>query len=137
MIELGDRGKRAIISGTCIVILIICGIVGYRLEATGIIKLSCAFHDISGLNCPGCGLTRMVKALVAGELYQAMRFNPLAFFGAPILAVIAALGIKDYINYGRLGNKVEKCVIAVVIVVLVYGVLRNTPMFYLLSPTYV
>ena len=36
----------------------------------------CAFRALSGLNCPGCGLTRSFIALSHGDLREGWRFNP-------------------------------------------------------------
>ncbi|MBI3951227.1 MAG: DUF2752 domain-containing protein [Acidobacteria bacterium] len=38
----------------------------------------CGFRNLTGLSCPGCGITRGLSALLHGELLEAVRFNPLA-----------------------------------------------------------
>lgn len=43
----------------------------------------CLFRRVSGVACPGCGLTRAFGALAGGRLQEAMAFHPLA----PLLAV--------------------------------------------------
>jgi hypothetical protein len=35
----------------------------------------CGFHAITGLWCPGCGLTRGTRALLHGDIQQALGFN--------------------------------------------------------------
>ncbi len=50
----------------------------------------CLFHQITGLNCPGCGLQRAIHALMHGHVAEAVRFNAIL----PVLAVVvAAYGI--------------------------------------------
>lgn len=39
----------------------------------------CAFNQLTGLHCPGCGITRCLHALVHGDFVRAVRFNPLFF----------------------------------------------------------
>lgn len=39
----------------------------------------CAFREWTGLPCATCGSTRMVGALLAGDVIGAMRWNPLVF----------------------------------------------------------
>ena len=39
----------------------------------------CAFHVLTGLPCPGCGLTRGLCALAHGQVYEAWAFHPFAF----------------------------------------------------------
>ena len=40
--------------------------------------LSCPFHDITGLYCPGCGGTRSLTALLHGHPLTALHENPAA-----------------------------------------------------------
>lgn len=35
----------------------------------------CPFNYLTGLNCPGCGVTRMVHALLHGDIAAAWHFN--------------------------------------------------------------
>ena len=39
----------------------------------------CGFREWTGLPCATCGTTRMVRALLSGDLLEAMAWNPLAF----------------------------------------------------------
>ena len=50
----------------------------------------CAFHAITGLHCPGCGLTRMLHALVHGDVARAWAMNPLAMVALPLLGLMLA-----------------------------------------------
>ncbi len=36
---------------------------------------ACPFHWLTGLNCPGCGLTRSFHALSRGDILSALHFN--------------------------------------------------------------
>ena len=38
----------------------------------------CLFRGLTGQPCPGCGMTRALCALSHGELWRALRFNPLS-----------------------------------------------------------
>lgn len=38
--------------------------------------ISCPFRTLTGLRCPGCGLTHMVLNLVKGHLFDAFACNP-------------------------------------------------------------
>lgn len=49
--------------------------------------LPCPFRSLTGLWCPGCGLTRATHHLFRGDLVQALRFN---VFAVLILAALAA-----------------------------------------------
>ncbi len=49
--------------------------------------LPCPFRSLTGLWCPGCGLTRATHYVLRGDLVTALRFN---LFVMPILAAIVA-----------------------------------------------
>ncbi|GGZ65052.1 membrane protein [Lysobacter xinjiangensis] len=51
--------------------------------------LPCLFRMATGLYCPGCGLTRMLHALVHGDIARAASMNVLALAGLPVLGAIA------------------------------------------------
>jgi hypothetical protein len=50
--------------------------------------LACAFHELTGLYCPGCGGTRAMHALVHFDLPGALTMNALPFVAAPLLGVL-------------------------------------------------
>jgi uncharacterized protein DUF2752 len=54
----------------------------------------CAFRAVTGLPCPGCGMSRSVAALVRGHWREAMAwhaFGPLALAVAVLMVVAAVL----------------------------------------------
>ena len=50
--------------------------------------LPCVFHRMTGLYCPGCGMTRAMHALVHFDLLRALRMNAFFILSAPILAMM-------------------------------------------------
>jgi hypothetical protein len=55
--------------------------------ANGGVFLPCPFRSLTGLWCPGCGMTRATHHLFRGDLAQALRFN---LFVVAVLTTIAA-----------------------------------------------
>src|SRR5690348_8340698 len=53
----------------------------------------CLFHHLTGLPCPGCGMTRSVVCCAHGAWGQAVAFHPLGplVFAGLVLAVAARL----------------------------------------------
>lgn len=47
----------------------------------------CLFRRVSGVPCPGCGMTRAFAHLAKGEWSEAARDHPLSFLVAPELAL--------------------------------------------------
>ena len=91
----------------------------------------CPIKTLTGLDCPGCGITRMFVALFHGNIYQAFRYNPLVFIELPIIFILLFL-----YKYKKEYRKVINILFAMLLIVtIVYGVLRNIPMFYFLAPT--
>lgn len=95
------------------------------------IAIPCIFHKITGFYCPGCGITRAIKALLKGDIYTSIRNNALLYIVVPVIA------ISEIIN--RLTKrKYKKCYNTILIVLLIitigYGILRNIPQFSYLAP---
>jgi hypothetical protein len=95
----------------------------------------CQFHRLTGLNCPGCGGTRALFALLHGDVTAALRDNALAVCG---LAAGAARGAWFGLN--RLRHRANgpffppRLILPFLVVLGVFGVLRNLPAFAFLSP---
>ncbi len=54
-------------------------------ELVGSISPGCTFRRLTGLACPGCGGTRALRALISGEPWAALRYNPFIIAALPIL----------------------------------------------------
>ena len=67
-------------------------------EILGLMSMDCPFHSLTGLPCPGCGYTRSIESLMAGELFASFLHNPgwivLVFF----LGTMITLGIRSLIH---------------------------------------
>ena len=94
----------------------------------------CQFHRLTGLNCPGCGATRALYALLHGQLSTALRDNAVLVGG---LLVVAGRGAWFGAKKLR-GQDAEfmrpKFIWPLLVVVLVFTVLRNLPACAFLSP---
>jgi hypothetical protein len=53
----------------------------------------CPIHDLLGLQCPGCGATRAIAAVLHGHFAEALRLNALVTL---LLPCAAAYGILYY-----------------------------------------
>lgn len=93
--------------------------------------IPCLFHEITNLYCPGCGITRMFLALFKLDFYQAFRYNPLVFI-LLILSIVYFLVKK----IGKLNFKIPNYIYYYLLfIVIIYGILRNIPLFSFLAPT--
>lgn len=94
-------------------------------------KVPCIFHKLTNLYCPGCGITRMIEALINLNVYQAIRYNPLVFILLilGVIYIIVCIFKKSFIKISA--NKL----IMLVGVIFLFWILRNIPLFSFLAPT--
>lgn len=52
-----------------------------------LLGVPCVFHSVTGLQCPGCGVTHMILALLRLDFSAAWGHNPYIMVAGPILAV--------------------------------------------------
>ena len=101
------------------------------------INIPCPINLVTGLHCPGCGLTRMLKAICEFNFYQAFRYNMLLFILMPFFSFYFLNTIyciitsqKDKMFYKKIPNIV---IYILITVSLLFGILRN--IFPILAPT--
>lgn len=63
--------------------------------------IPCVFHMITGLQCPGCGISRMFMALARGDILMAARYNLLVLCLLPFGALLACLKARQYVRTGQ------------------------------------
>ena len=79
----------------------------------------CPMVMVTGLPCPGCGLTRAGFALLRLDLAGAYRIHPFIY---PIAGYIAVFGWNRYIMGRRMGKKLKAGLsVLMVLVILFYG----------------
>ncbi len=103
----------------------------YFLNQVYHIGIPCPIHYFTGFYCPGCGLTRMIFALINLDFYQAFRYNPLVFTLLIIFLFIKGIEILFHKKI-KLNNFTTYTLL---IIVICYGIIRNLPMFSYLLPT--
>lgn len=97
--------------------------------------IPCLFYTITGYYCPGCGITRLAFSCLKLDFYQAFRYNPLAFILIILLIIFKLLKIiiKKLIKIDlEIPNYIYYILL---IIILLYGILRNVPLFDFLAPT--
>jgi hypothetical protein len=54
----------------------------------------CPIHQLLGMQCPGCGATRAIAALLHGDLRAAFHLNSLFLCALPALILYAAIAYR-------------------------------------------
>lgn len=117
-----------------IIVLIVIFLIYAVLIISFDIGIPCVFYEITGLYCPGCGITRLCLSLFEGDIYQAFRYNPIIFINLPILFILFVLNIflKNNKNIKKITDVI---IIFLATITIIFGVIRNIPIFSFLAPT--
>lgn len=94
--------------------------------------LPCIIKLLTGMYCPGCGAGRACFSILHGKFFDAFCYNPLLVILLPFAGgYIAARGIDWAVTGGNhIDGKISiKLLLALLIIILVYGILRNIPVF--------
>jgi hypothetical protein len=91
----------------------------------------CLFHSLTGLYCPGCGMTRALFQLIHGHFIAAIHYNIFIVITTPLLAYVY-FSMVAYALTGRRprGSKAHPVLIAVFMaLVITFWILRNIPAY--------
>lgn len=98
-----------------------------------IFGIPCFFYKITNFYCPGCGFTRAVFALLHLNIYQALRYNVLIIIYIPL--ILYCIFYKFILKRDcQISNLI---LYIILILVCLFGILRNIPYFSYLAPTVV
>lgn len=121
--EIRARLKKTVIKYSVILGIAVAYLIFVLCTGLGI---PCLFYEITGLKCPGCGISKMFISLIKLDVVSAFWHNPFLFITGPFL--VAYLAVSE-VKYVRTGNndmgKWEIFLWVEIALVLVYAVLRN------------
>lgn len=100
------------------------------------LAIPCMFYKITGKYCPGCGITRMILAMLRLDFATALRQNCLLFFLLPCFLFYSIWKGIHYIKTGKQRSGLTERVVVMVVLVLVmaFWIMRNMPQFAFLAP---
>lgn len=119
------------------------GIAAVLLYQSGRLSLpwlpGCAFHKLTGLHCPGCGMTRAVQATLHGRIGEAFLLNPIGMVLLPMAFLALGIEIIGWVRGKPVPLRLQlgsRGAWGIVWVVTIFWILRNVPCwpFTLLSP---
>jgi len=113
-------------------------VVGYFNPTTAGFFPVCPLYSLTGINCPGCGLTRGFHALFHGDVLSALHYNAMLPIYALIFAYLFVSMILVVVKGRGLSWKVFPpwTMYGFVVFAAAFFVLRNLPFypFTLLAP---
>ena len=89
--------------------------------------IPCLFRLVTGLDCPGCGVTRMCIALLHLDFVTAAQSNGMVLFLLPVFLIIFLKNAVRYVRDGsyHLGKAENIFLVAAIVLLLGFGILRN------------
>ena len=89
--------------------------------------LPCPFHAVTGLLCPGCGVTRMCLALLRLDISAAWQANAVLLVLLPFLGLLLAYRGVVYVRRGSCHTAAWENILlyTMIVVLLIWGIVRN------------
>lgn len=72
--KLTPQQKKDLLSAVCAILAV--GLLYLFYHVTGV---GCPLHFLTGVNCPGCGMTRACTALLRLQFAEAWHYHPLVY----------------------------------------------------------
>ena len=79
-------------------ILSVLGFIYLYLYLAFGIGIPCVFHVVTGLQCPGCGMTRAMAEIWQGNIAEAWEYNVLSISALPILIIYLVYRAVRYVK---------------------------------------
>jgi hypothetical protein len=88
--------------------------------------IPCPVYAVTGLQCPACGVSRMILALLRMDFVTAWRMNPYLLLNAPIILVSLLATDIRFVRTGEGMHGAVKILLWIELAMaLSFGVLRN------------
>ena len=109
--------------------LVAAGVIYIIFNSLTGIGIPCVFHAVTRLECPGCGVSRMIISLIKLDIASAFRYNAALVVLLPVFVILTVSMTVKYIKTGSLKlNKGQSATcIVLIVLLLLFGVLRNLP----------
>lgn len=108
------------------VLIVFTAGVAYALftTVTGL-GIPCFFHLLTGLKCPGCGVSRMILALLRGDIASAYAANPFVLVTLPF--ILFELGFAFFCRWNdqKMPKWNDVLLLIYLVFLLAFGVYRN------------
>lgn len=110
-----------------LLVIAIAGIIYANIIRSTGFGLPCIFRTVTGLKCPGCGISHMCIALLAMDFTSAWLANPVLLTVSPAIIYIAMKQIIAWIVFGKQKmSKIDTIIVnALAVILILWGIVRN------------
>ena len=77
--------------------------------------LPCIFKGVTGIPCPGCGMTRAYLAILQGEFSTAWRYHPFSFLLIGLIILIVFQPEYTQETWGAISLIKQKIIVSILI----------------------
>lgn len=118
------------------VVLIAAGLLYLAVNQFTGFAIPCVFHLVTGLYCPGCGVTGMIISLLHFDFFGAFKHNFAIMAGLPVLLYLFIAILVRYIKTGQTTLTGFQNILLYILIgyFIVFAILRNIPYFDFLAP---
>ena len=130
-LRISSNVERALAAAGALAASAAAGVVWYFNPSNVNFMPVCPLYSMTGLACPGCGLTRGFHALFHGDILTALGYNALL----PIFAVILGFFFLSMVLVAVRGRGLRipafstNALWVFFVLLLVFGVVRNIPIY--------
>ena len=89
--------------------------------------IPCPFRLVTGLKCPGCGISHYYIALLHGNLVEAYHENELVFVMMPFIVIYAIYRCYRYVVYNDKSYRIFEIILLVIslVIAIAFCIHRN------------
>ena len=123
-----DNGVKERLKSLFFVVVVLGNLlVGYYFLYTYFPKLAfkCIFYEISGLRCPGCGITRMLVGFIGLNFWESIRFNFFVGITFPFIMSVVVYTCYLYVTEKKASKLFDIVCWLYVGLLLVWFIVRN------------
>ena len=87
--------------------------------------LKCVLFEITGLKCPGCGITRMLSSFIQFDFIKGIKYNLFLGVTLPLVGYIVLYSCYLYVYDKKSGKTFNIFCIVYLVLLLIWMVVRN------------